>query len=614
MMQNGISLVPDNYDDETGEAPMNFNPIQQIGNLIFNEMMTRSDLYRRLSGDGRRNLNRECHYPDVIRPQDYQNRFDRNGVAARAVKFEPLESWKSQPEIYEDEDEDNETPFETAWKELDNSLGNSGLKNYLKDPDGKMSPIWHFLRKVDIRSRIGSYGVLLYGLNDNADYSLPVDGVEELNSEPVDIYPDRYTGTDKDKKRTKITSGDNIPEDTKPVKNSFKQRIEFVVNSMPKTGDGVYVLNVDTKKLKSGKKLLYLRAFSETQAQIVRWESNPTSPRYGMPVMYLITMNDPSKVNQYSGVGMDKSSMYVHWTRVEHIAETLDSDNEALAVPVLQDIYNYCLNIEKINGASGEGYWKGAFHILAAETNPQLGGDVEVDEAAVKRSLQNVEDGLQRSLLMKAMTLKSVAPTVTDPTPHIDNNVKLICITKGWPKRIFEGSERGELASSQDEQAHLERMENRQMYHIAPNIIAPFVNRCIAFGLLPEPKDGYQIAWAPLRKETPQMRAQRFLTKVQAYGAAMAQGLTQWFTEKDIMTKLDGDFTNKEADAIIEAATEAQEEAMNEQLAQEQARMQQMSDAEYVDQEDVDVGLTPDDVGQAQQLSPPEEEPAGGVK
>jgi hypothetical protein len=611
MANVGINLTPPNSYDEDGNLlsipdTLLTNKAEQLSNLVTNELMSRSALMSRFF-DPRRNINREAGYPDIIRPRDYQLEFERNGIANRVISFEPMECFKVQPEIYEDEDETNETGFEQSIQEVDRMLSNQGgIQNYLSDPDLKMSPIWYFLRKADILSGVGSYGIVLYGLNDNSDYSQPVAGFEEVNSDPANLYPERYNEKEKKPKKGKdvtFASGKSSLLTNAERQGIIDKRIEKIYKSHYRDTSGIYQFTVNAEKVKQSRmKLLYLRAYPEYLAQVVRWESNPTSPRYGMPVMYLLTLNDPTQVNQYSGVGMDKSSMYVHWTRVLHIAESDMSSNESLAFPRLQNVFNYVYNCTKISASSPEGYWKSAFTILSAETNPQLGGDVEVDETAVKRSIENLQNSLQRSWLGKGMSLKTVAPSVTEPTSHLDMQLKLICITKGWPKRIWEGSERGELASSQDEQEHVSRMEGRQVTYLSPRLIAPFFNSLIMFGVVAEPKSGgFYINWPPLRKENPTQRAQRFLTKVQAYGAATGGNITTLFSEKDILTKLD-DFTNKEADAILEAAAERIEEQQQAELEAQQAQTQAMADAGYLPEEDVEAGLTPEEIQQGQAI------------
>jgi len=94
-----------------------------------------------------------------------------------------------------------------------------------------------------------------------------------------------------------------------------------------------------------------------------------------------------------------------------------------------------------------------------------------------------------------------MAPTVVDPTAQIAVQIEAICIKLGIPIRIFKGSERGELASSQDDAAWNDRLRLRQMYYITPRIVIPFIDRLIMLGVLSEPV-GYSVTWDDLESTT----------------------------------------------------------------------------------------------------------------
>lgn len=121
----------------------------------------RSALYNFLL-DGPRNIDADCGYPEWLTPDHYRLMYEREGIAKRVVECEPKESWAMEPEVYEDEDPDTDTPFEAAWKELN-----------------KLHNFWHYLQRIDILSGIGQYGILLLGIDDGLDLKDPIDGVND---------------------------------------------------------------------------------------------------------------------------------------------------------------------------------------------------------------------------------------------------------------------------------------------------------------------------------------------------------------------------------------------------------------------------------------------------
>src|SRR6185312_3650467 len=159
----------------------------------------------------------------------------------------------------------------------------------------------------------------------------------------------------------------------------------------------------------------------------------------------------------HTGIGLPLATVRVHWSRVIHIADNL-RNSEIFGVPRMQPVYNRLLDLRKLYGGSAEMYWAGAFPGLSLETNPQLGGDVLIDQSAVRSMMGQYRNGLQRYLQLTGMSAKVLSPTVVDPTQQVDKQIEAICIELTIPVRVFKGSERGELASNQDDSTWNDRV------------------------------------------------------------------------------------------------------------------------------------------------------------
>lgn len=446
--------------------------------IVDNVMSARSELFRQLF-DPRRDIADECGYPrlgDHIPPQKYQDLFDRGAVPARVVEVYPKECFQTQPHVYETED-DEKTEFEEAWVQLSRQL--RGENSFYQDEAG--SPIWEYLLRADILSGIGSYGVILLGVDDGKALVEPVD---------------------------------------------------------------------------KAKKLTFLRVFPEAYAQITQFDSDPTSLRYGLPIQYLLTFNDPKQQV------LSTSTRSVHWTRVVHIADNLNS-NEVYGVPRMQPVLERLLDLAKLYSGSAEMYWRGAFPGYVLSTHPQLGGDVDVDQTGIKDMMEQYTNGLQRYVALMGMSMQGLAPQVVDPTSQINVQIEAICIKLGIPKRIFIGSERGELASSQDDAAWNDRLKERRKSYITPKIIVPFVDRLINLGILPEPK-GYSIFWDDLTSMSEAEKVNLMQAKTNALAQYISGNVEALVPPKTYLVRILG-MEAKEVDAILEEAAKAAEEAQLEQ-------------------------------------------------
>jgi uncharacterized protein len=243
--------------------------------------------------------------------------------------------------------------------------------------------------------------------------------------------------------------------------------------------------------------LLYLKAFDQTAVSVKTKETNFSSPRYGYPKLY--NVNFEAADNPAATV-----SKVVHWTRILHVADGRES-SEIYGTPRMRPIYNRILDIRKILGGSGEMFWKGGYPGLSFETNPEP-GDTALDTESIKDQVENYMSGMQRYLATEGLVVKSLQPNIADPKEHVEVNLRNIAISLGVPYRIFMGSEEAKLASSQDARTWNKRISARQEGYATPYILRPFIERLIAFGVLPQP-ESYIIDWPDLNAPTDEDKA-----------------------------------------------------------------------------------------------------------
>lgn len=137
----------------------------RMAHLVSNVYSSRQDFIRRAM-DPRRNIEDECGYPSedgVVTADFYQRMYERSEVAARVVEVLPMESQQVPFEIYEDEDPDRITPFEQSLELNVNQALRVG-KSWLKDEGS--TPLHDLVLRADIQQGIGSYGIMLLGLDD----------------------------------------------------------------------------------------------------------------------------------------------------------------------------------------------------------------------------------------------------------------------------------------------------------------------------------------------------------------------------------------------------------------------------------------------------------------
>lgn len=304
------------------------------------------------------------------------------------------------------------------------------------------------------------------------------------------------------------------------------------------------------------RKLLYLRVFSEAQAPIAEVEQDKSSPRYGQPKIYNLNFASPTNI---AGGGTDGKgeAVAVHWTRVIHIADNINQ-SEILGTPRLQQVLHPVLDAHKVRGGSAEMYWLGAFAGVAITTHPQLGPNARVDPAKVREAVRRYYSHVDRAMFLKGLDAKSLSPQVSDPTAFFKIQIKTICIRIAMPERIFEGSERGQLASGQDDEAWNDRLRARQANYITPRIIRLFVNRLINLGVLPVPPKGYAIFWPDISSQTPEQKAAVAKSRTETLALFVQSGIQSIIQLEDFYTMVFG-LTLDEAEAVVKAVRKALE-------------------------------------------------------
>ena len=383
---------------------------------------------------------------------------------------------------------EQQTRKETPFKKAFTEVGKS-LRGRSWFESETINPLWEYCRRADEVCGIGSYGVILLGIKDGKTLDLPVDGVDEFGRQ--------------------VTSKAKSPVD---------------------------------------RKLLFLQCFDESCASITKYETDPRNPRYGLPVEYLLTFNSLTDTVQ----GQSASTATVHWTRIIHIPCNVTS-SEVFGTPRMRPVLNRLLDLGKLYGGSAEMFWKAAFMGLSIESVPGMDGmALDIDEEDLKAKINDYQNGLQRYLALIGLQAKSLAPQVSEPTSHIDIQVEAICIQLNVPKRKFTGSERGELASSEDDGDWNDSLRGYQNSHSTPRIAVPLTDRLIMTGCLPQPTS-YGLEWPELETMNEIDKATVLFNRTNSMSVFIKDSVEALMDPLDYLTREMG-YTKEEAEAILEAS------------------------------------------------------------
>jgi hypothetical protein len=249
--------------------------------------------------------------------------------------------------------------------------------------------------------------------------------------------------------------------------------------------------------------LRYMNAYAEKSVTITQWDTDPESERFGLPVLYRVQVdnqNDPG-----SKQVTPNASFVVHFSRVIHVVENPD-DTEIFGEPALRPVWNYVIDLEKVTGSSSETFWlnaRGGMSIEAAADAKLTAEGIQ----AMKEQVEEYENQLRRVIAIQGAKVNAIATTVASPQANAELLFSLISGATGIPQRILFGSERGELASSEDANSWESRVDERRQNHCGPMILIPFINRMIETGNMPEPSGDWWAVWPEASAASPEKQA-----------------------------------------------------------------------------------------------------------
>lgn len=316
----------------------------------------------------------------------------------------------------------------------------------------------------------------------------------------------------------------------------------------------------------SNLKLMFLKPLSEKYAKIKKYETDTQNERYGLPLIYEITLITPNGSSQ---------TVDVHWSRVIHVVDDPLQD-EVEGTPRLEDVWNRLKDMEKIVGGSAEMFWRGARPGYNAAVEPGYTMTTK-DEADLQTQIDEFENNMRRILKTQGIKLSGLEMQVANPKDHVDIQIQQFSAAKAIPKRILMGSERGELSSGQDADEWDAFTKGRREEFVEPEIVRPFVDRCIQFGILPPPVDeekGYEVKWEDMfaqseedKAKVGQIRSDSLAKYANSGGESIMplEAFLEYFlgltTEQiELITKMCQSSLNQERQAIAEQQAAIDEE------------------------------------------------------
>jgi hypothetical protein len=127
--------------------------------------------------------------------------------------------------------------------------------------------------------------------------------------------------------------------------------------------------------------------------------------------------------------------------------------------------------------------------------------NIKVAQGEIDKLKEQAEDfinGFTRFLTLRGMNVTQLGSDVSNFSPQVTSLLSLISGATGIPQRMLLGSERGELASTQDKENWDDRVSDRHDSFAEP-LVRKVVLRLTDYGALPEVEE-YKVRWSEIEE------------------------------------------------------------------------------------------------------------------
>ena len=206
---------------------------------------------------------------------------------------------------------------------------------------------------------------------------------------------------------------------------------------------------------------LYFNPYNYDGIEILSLDEEPSSPRYGLPLMYRLQTSPTRKATNVKAIT-------VHHSRVVHMAEgALESSIEGCSS--LEASWNALLDKDKIRGGSGEAYYRNSRQKLALEADK----DSQLDRSAeaiklLRENVENFQNGFEDVLRLDKMKANMLQPGLVSPRDSFDICVEEISGTTGIPVRFLTTKAGGTVTGSEDKASWNALVSDRQEQECTP--------------------------------------------------------------------------------------------------------------------------------------------------
>lgn len=210
----------------------------------------------------------------------------------------------------------------------------------------------------------------------------------------------------------------------------------------------------NTKRLRD----VYFRPYAEDGVSVITWVKDKFDPRYGLPEIYQLTVENRGDKN----TEIFTQPIKVHHSRIVHLAEgSLDSDFEGISC--LEAIFNTLQDMFKTTGGAAEAYFRNTRGRFSMETDPKFSAVFsDEDKVKLEEEAQAFTNQWKDFIRAGGVNIKPLNIPHNSPLDTVKVLLQILAGTTGYPIRILTGEGAGQLAGNEDKESYNQIVQDRR--------------------------------------------------------------------------------------------------------------------------------------------------------
>jgi len=310
---------------------------------------------------------------------------------------------------------------------------------------------------------------------------------------PVDtgwITPPEITGTDEFNNSIEaLNKRINLWNRLKGL--DTRQRVGRYAGMFMRVRDGQNPETPLKNQLPSENALVEMMPLYESQLKVVESDTSPSSETYGDPIILQYSQSEPGSRNEEA-----KNTVNIHASRIVFAAEGADN-GWIYGIPALEPVYNSLMDLRKIIGGGGEGFYKNSSQNIVFDLKDAASA------AAYKDKLEDfnhqyddfARNRARRSMWTPGMEASVLQSTLVQPQQFFDIALNDVAAGSQIPATILIGKQTGRLASAEDSRHFLSVVQSRRTGFMT-EMTRDVIDWCIRWGILPS--SDYEVEWDDL--------------------------------------------------------------------------------------------------------------------